>query len=102
MRLDKLIRNSGAVIVSGDAHIEVSSICSDSRKVTASSMFIAIKGFAVDGHDYISIAIGKGARVIVYEDQKDYNSNTPAQDVHHHGLQLWSAFDHSKLCRREK
>ena len=76
MRLDKLIRNSGAVIVSGDAHIEVSSICSDSRKVTASSMFIAIKGFAVDGHDYISIAIGKGARVIVYEDQEAFDMQT--------------------------
>ena len=76
MRLDRLIKNSGAVIISGDAHIEVSSICSDSRKVTASSMFVAIKGFAVDGHDYISIAIGKGARVIVYEDQNAFDMQT--------------------------
>jgi len=74
MRLDRLIRNSGVTIVSGDAHIEVSSICSDSRKVSASSMFVAIKGFACDGHDYISIAIGKGARVIVYEDQNAFEA----------------------------
>ncbi len=74
MRLDRIIRNSGATIVEGSGSIDISSICSDSRKVTAGSAFIAVKGFACDGHDYIPMALGKGARVIVYEDQERFDS----------------------------
>ena len=70
MILDKIIRNSGAQAVYGNSRVEVSSICSDSRKVTAGALFVAVKGFASDGHDYISLAISKGARVIMYEDQQ--------------------------------
>lgn len=74
MRLDKIIRNSGAAIVTGSGSIDVGNICSDSRKVTGGSMFVAVKGFASDGHDYIPMALGKGARVIVYEDQERFDS----------------------------
>ena len=70
MILDKVIRNSGAQTVYGNSRVEVSSICSDSRKVTAGALFVAVKGFASDGHDYISLAVSKGARVIMYEDQE--------------------------------
>lgn len=70
MRLDRIIRNSGAELTEGSLSVEVSAICSDSRKVSHGALFVAVKGFASDGHDYISIAVGKGARVIVYEDQK--------------------------------
>ena len=43
-------------------------ICSDSRCVTAGSLFVAVKGYAADGHDYIASALEKGAAAIVYED----------------------------------
>ena len=69
MRLDRILTGSGTEIVSGLGSVDVSAICSDSRKVTAKSMFVAVKGFAYDGHDYIALAVGKGARVIVYEDR---------------------------------
>ena len=70
MRLDRIIQDSGAVIVEGLPNVEVGSICCDSRKVTSGCMFVAVNGFASDGHDYIPAALGKGARVIVYEDQE--------------------------------
>ena len=70
MRLDRIIQDSGAVIVEGLPSVEVGSICCDSRKVTSGCMFVAVNGFASDGHDYIPAALGKGARVIVYEDQE--------------------------------
>lgn len=69
MRLDKIINGSGCTVVKSCGHIEVNAICDDSRKVTHGSLFVAVKGFTADGHEYISRAIGKGARVIVYEDQ---------------------------------
>ena len=70
MILEKVIRNCEVTPVYGNTRVEVDSICSDSRKVTAGAIFVAVKGFASDGHDYIALAISKGARVIIYEDQE--------------------------------
>ncbi len=68
MKLDTIIKDSGSVLISGDGKIQISAICSDSRKVTPGSLFVAVKGFASDGHRYISSAISKGAVAIVFED----------------------------------
>lgn len=69
MRLDRIIRNSGCTLYKGDAHAEIDAVCNDSRKVVRGAVFVAVKGFAIDGHDYISLAIAKGARAIVFEDE---------------------------------
>jgi UDP-N-acetylmuramoyl-L-alanyl-D-glutamate--2,6-diaminopimelate ligase len=60
--------------VVGATDIAVSSIAIDSRKVIKGSAFVAIKGVAQDGHEYISKAIELGAKVIVCE-------NMPALQV---------------------
>jgi UDP-N-acetylmuramoyl-L-alanyl-D-glutamate--2,6-diaminopimelate ligase len=41
----------------------------DSRKVELGDVFIAIKGFQVDGHSFIDDAIANGASVIICEDR---------------------------------
>ena len=81
MRLDKIIRGSGCAITSGDAIVEIDAIHNDSRKVTRGSIFVAVKGYATDGHDYIANAIGKGARAIVYEDREAMERQTKAMDT---------------------
>ena len=78
MRLDRIIRNTGGTFTAGDSAAEIDSICCDSRKVTRGSLFVAVKGFAADGHEYISRAIGKGARAVVYEDQEMADFQTSA------------------------
>ena len=78
MRLDRIIRNTGGTFTAGDSAAEIDSICCDSRKVTRGSLFVAVKGFAADGHEYISRAIGKGARAVVYEDQELADFQTSA------------------------
>ena len=78
MRLDRIIRNTGGIFTAGDSAAEIDSICCDSRKVTRGSLFVAVKGFATDGHEYISRAIGKGARAVVYEDQELADFQTSA------------------------
>ena len=78
MRLDRIIRNTGGIFTAGDSAAEIDAICSDSRKVTRGSLFVAVKGFAFDGHEYISRAIGKGARAIVYENQEAVDFQTSA------------------------
>jgi UDP-N-acetylmuramoyl-L-alanyl-D-glutamate--2,6-diaminopimelate ligase len=42
-------------------------ITADSRKVIPGALFVAVKGFSSDGHDYIAGAIAKGATGIICE-----------------------------------
>ena len=72
MTLDRIIEGCNVVAVRGNLSAEIHSVCNDSRKVAPGALFVAVKGFASDGHEYISIAVGKGARVIVYEDQEAF------------------------------
>ncbi|MGM9735479.1 MAG: UDP-N-acetylmuramoyl-L-alanyl-D-glutamate--2,6-diaminopimelate ligase [Candidatus Cryptobacteroides sp.] len=74
MTVRSLTEGCGVVSLMGDGTAQVKSICSDSRKVTSGSLFIAVKGFASDGHDYIASAVQKGAVAIVYEDGKALES----------------------------
>lgn len=70
MRLEDIIRNTGAKIVHGDASTEITSICSDSRKAAEGALFIAVKGFSIDGHDFIDSAIEAGASAVISADRK--------------------------------
>ncbi len=48
---------------------EVQDIAHDSRKVKPGSLFVAVRGFHSDGHQFISQAIKQGASAIVAEKQ---------------------------------
>ena len=63
MKLNALIQDIGAVEIRGSLDIDVTAITGDSREVVPGSLFIAVKGFASDGHQYIASAIEKGAVV---------------------------------------
>ncbi len=52
----------------GKLDIVINKIQYDSRKITKGDLFVAIKGEASDGHDFINSAIEKGAIAIVCED----------------------------------
>ncbi len=56
--------------VKGSTGIEVNDIQIDSRKVKPGAAFVAVKGGAADGHQFIEKAIENGAIVIVYEDSQ--------------------------------
>ena len=51
----------------GDMEVRVSSIVFDSRKADKGSVFVAIAGTQVDGHDFIDSVLEKGCHVIVCE-----------------------------------
>jgi UDP-N-acetylmuramoyl-L-alanyl-D-glutamate--2,6-diaminopimelate ligase len=44
---------------------DVTAVCYDSREVIPGAVFVAIEGFAVDGHRYIPEAVKKGAVAVV-------------------------------------
>ncbi|MEQ6165974.1 UDP-N-acetylmuramoyl-L-alanyl-D-glutamate--2,6-diaminopimelate ligase [Ekhidna sp. MALMAid0563] len=54
--------------ITGNRDEKVNGITFDSRKVEKGSLFVAVEGLTVDGHDFIHGAIEKGARVIVCEE----------------------------------
>ncbi len=51
----------------GSAGVEFSYICTDSREADKHTMFVAIRGERVDGHDYIGQAIEAGCRCFLCE-----------------------------------
>lgn len=68
MELRKLIQVLDNPQIRGDVSVDIKDIQSDSRKVVAGSLFIAVRGTAVDGHAYISSALEKGASAVVCEE----------------------------------
>ncbi|MDB5016400.1 MAG: UDP-N-acetylmuramoyl-L-alanyl-D-glutamate--LD-lysine ligase [Mucilaginibacter sp.] len=52
----------------GSADIEISAVVFDSRKVIPGSLFVAVKGTLVDGHDYILQAVQDGAIAVICEE----------------------------------
>jgi UDP-N-acetylmuramoyl-L-alanyl-D-glutamate--2,6-diaminopimelate ligase len=71
MILAEILQNIVLLQTTGTTEIEVSGIQFDTRKVEKGCVFVATKGTASDGHQYISMAIEKGAAAIVCEDMPE-------------------------------
>ena len=67
MILSQILDKVKILEIVGKLETEISEIIFDSRKVIENSLYIAIKGTLVDGHQYIPSAIEKGAKAIVCE-----------------------------------
>src|SRR5690606_29235994 len=65
--LRDIVYRAGIIEIQGSGNIAIEHICMDSRKVSKFSLFIAVRGTQVDGHDFIDTAIEKGAVAIVCE-----------------------------------
>jgi UDP-N-acetylmuramoyl-L-alanyl-D-glutamate--2,6-diaminopimelate ligase len=67
MKLKKLLEYLHPLTpIMGD-NPEITSIENDSRKVQKGSLFICIKGYTVDGHDFVEAAVNNGAAAILAE-----------------------------------
>ena len=65
MELKKILAGLEGLKVKGSLDLDINNLDSDSRNINDGDMFVAIKGFDVDGHEYIKEAIGNGAKVIL-------------------------------------
>ena len=79
MKLNALIQDAGAVEIRGFLDIDITAITSDSRDVVPGSLFLAVRGFASDGHKYIGQAIEKGAAAVVCEEIPEQARNEEKQ-----------------------
>jgi UDP-N-acetylmuramoyl-L-alanyl-D-glutamate--2,6-diaminopimelate ligase len=65
--LKDILIQSPVLQIKGDANVEISSICIDSRKAERGSAFVAVRGTSVDGHQFIDKAIAQGATAVICE-----------------------------------
>ena len=67
MLLRQLISKLQNVTISGSVDIDVCALTADSRTVSKGSLYAAIRGTSINGHDFISDAISAGGLVILAE-----------------------------------
>jgi UDP-N-acetylmuramoyl-L-alanyl-D-glutamate--2,6-diaminopimelate ligase len=67
MRLTDILYKVSIRSVVGKTDIEVKDVQIDSRKVRTGTVFVAVRGAAVDGHQFIDKAIASGAVAIIAE-----------------------------------
>lgn len=68
MKLQELLRGVAVKSSTAADNQEIREVRYDSRAVQAGDLFVAIRGFATDGHQYISKALEQGAVAIVCEE----------------------------------
>ena len=68
MKLQELLRGVAVKSSTAAEDLEVREVRYDSRAVQAGDLFVAIRGFATDGHQYIDKALEQGAVAVVCEE----------------------------------
>ena len=74
MKLKEMLVGLEELKAKGDLDVEIKGISSNSKEVKEGDLFVAIKGFAVDGHKFVNDAIEKGASAIIIEEGCDLKS----------------------------
>jgi len=67
MRLKELLKDVQLQRVEGSLEREVAGLAYDSRRITPGMVFVAVPGQNVDGHDFLPMAIERGACAVVCE-----------------------------------
>jgi UDP-N-acetylmuramoyl-L-alanyl-D-glutamate--2,6-diaminopimelate ligase len=67
MKIEEILKGIEIVSVAGTKNTVISGIEFDSRKVNKGSLFVAVKGYKTDGHDFIDSAIVSGATAVICE-----------------------------------
>jgi UDP-N-acetylmuramoyl-L-alanyl-D-glutamate--2,6-diaminopimelate ligase len=78
--LNELFDNITILESRGNVDVGISSISLSSKNIEKNSLFIAIVGNVLDGHDFIDEVIKKGASVIIHEkDISEFKNGLPMQ-----------------------
>ena len=74
MKLKDLLIGLEGLKARGNLDVEIKNIACNSNNVEEGDLFVAIKGFEYDGHEYINEAIKKGSTAILIEEGCDLKS----------------------------
>lgn len=81
MNLKKMLIGLEGLKAKGNIDVEINGIAFNSKEVQKGYLFVAIKGFETDGHEFINEAIGLGASVILIEEGCDLKKIKNPNDV---------------------
>ena len=81
MELKKMLVGLEGLKVKGDLEIEIEGLESNSKNVKKGYLFVAIKGFSTDGHQYVESAIENGATAIMIEEGCDLKNLKIPEDI---------------------
>ena len=81
MNLKSILIGIDGLKAKGSLNLEISSVECDYRTVKKGSLFVAIKGYEVDGHSFITKAIEKGAVAVIFEEGANYKEFMTNKDV---------------------
>ncbi len=76
MTLSQLLSDVDIISVQGNIDVKISGIAFDSRDVKPGDVFVCIKGYKSDGHDYAENALEKGAVAIIAEKEMSETAAT--------------------------
>ena len=68
MKLQELLKNVAVKNSTAAQDIDIKEVRYDSRAVQPGDLFVAIRGYATDGHKYIAKAMEQGAAAVVCEE----------------------------------
>ncbi len=77
MKLSTLVRHLGSMGTYNLCDVEITGIANDSRKVRPGYLYVAVKGYKTDGHNFIKKSIECGAQAIVSEERSSLDTNIP-------------------------
>ena len=71
----------GRILSGNPEEVEIRSICADSREATPGSLFVALEGDTVDGHNYVSNAVENGAVAVILSQRPDQSLLNDSRNV---------------------
>ncbi len=81
MRLKEMLVGLEGLKVKGDLEQDIKEIESNSKNVKEGYLFVAIKGFDVDGHQYVASAIKNGATAVMVEEGCDLKALAIPEEI---------------------
>jgi len=73
MRISQLVANLECEVIGPDC--DVQGLQYDSRLIQPGELFFAIRGFKVDGHEFVQHAVDRGAVAVVVEEQQSLSQS---------------------------
>ena len=81
MELKKILVGIEGIKARGNLDLDIKAIENNSKEVKEGYMFVAIKGFSTDGHQFVESAIKNGATCVMLEEGCDFKSLNIPENV---------------------
>ena len=68
MKLQTVLKDISILSLHADKELEIGGVAYDSRRVKPGDLFVAVRGYSSDGHQFIPMAVEKGCAAVLCEE----------------------------------